>query len=301
MHKCVCFKNKIMGRNSIGTTNIKFSTAMYSSCWRGIQTNYVISQYGDSSNPQNLSLCKFLNYKIWPYVVGSNNTDTGQKGDSSSVGYNYSINTYYKNNGYAFYMQFVNTTNNTIRIDNPGATGWTAPGFGATTGIGTTNVNSGSGDTGKIGHTNINQSDTSQYFRIRSTPSVGYTFSGWYTAKTGGALVTTSSDYNLYYNYASTMNQARWFARNNVVAPSYWSTTGGFSPASGPAACYIGGGYTFYLPGSSGDLMTVAGPVYSELSPLTKHPTGYLNQGSQYRFWNNPSNNFFPANTCTPI
>ena len=290
-----------MGRHSIGTTNVNFAGSMYSSCWRGIQTNAAISMYGTSGTPQNLSLCKFLNYKIWPYVVGSNNTDVGQKGGSGSVGYNYSINTYYKNNGYAYYMQFVNTTNNTIRIDNPAATGWTAPGFGATTGIGTTNVNSGSLDTGKIGHTNIVQSDTASYFRIRSTPSSGYTFSGWYTAKSGGSLVTSSTDYNLYYNYAVTMNQARLFARNAESTPDYWSTTGGFAVGSGPGACYVSGGYTFYLPGTSGDIMTQAGPVYSNLSPLTLHPTGYIAQGGQYRFWNNPSQNFFPANTCIPI
>lgn len=287
-----------MGRNSIGTTNVNFAGSMYSSCWRGLQTNQVINYYGTAGVPKNLSLCKFLNYKIWPYVVGSNNTDAGQKGGSGSVGYNYSINSYYKNNGYAFYMQFINTTNNTIRIDNPGATGWTAPGFGATTGIGTTSVNSGSGDTGKIGHTNIAQSDTAQYFRIRATPSSGYSWTGWYTQKTGGTLVTTSSDYNLYYNYSSVINNARWFARNAESGPDYWSTTGGFATTSAYAACAVGGGFTFYAPGSTGDIMTQAGPIYNNLSPLTLHPTGYINQGSQVRFWNSTSGNFFPASSC---
>ena len=86
-----------MGRHSIGNTNISFKNNLYAGCWRALQTNATINalNYGpanDLNDPRNLSLCKFLNYQIWPYVVGSNNQG-GQKGYDG--GEDYSINTYW--------------------------------------------------------------------------------------------------------------------------------------------------------------------------------------------------------------
>lgn len=289
-----------MGRHSIGNTNISFKNNLYAGCWRALQTNATINAlyYGpanDLSDPRNLSLCRFLNYQIWPYVVGSNNQG-GQKGYDG--GEDYSINSYWSGaTAYAYYVQFINTTNNTISIQNPGATPYGSPGFfpGATA---TTTVASGSLDTGKIGHPVINNSSTSQYFRITSSPSSGYSFTGWYTAKSGGSLLTNSTSYNAYYNFSNVYNNARWFARNQVSGPDIWSTTGKFGTSSAGTACEQIAGYTFYLPGTSGDIMTQAGPVWSNSAGTIKYPSGYISQGSLYRYWNSVSSNFFPASSC---
>tara|TARA_R100001443_G_scaffold111714_1_gene124742 strand:- start:176 stop:1087 length:912 start_codon:yes stop_codon:yes gene_type:complete len=287
-----------MGRHSIGSTNIKFSTSMYNSCWRNMQTNSIVNAgyYGPvGGSPKNLSLCRFLNYQIWPYVTGTNNT-VGQKGFDG--GTNYSVETYWKGaTAYAYYLTFINCSNNTITLSNPGDLNYQSPGFSGPNA--TTSVASGSEDTGKIGQANIANSTDSTYFRIASAPSPGYSFVGWYTSKAAGSLITNSTSYNCYYNFANVYNNAKWWARNQVSGPSYWSTTGGYDATSNYAACYSpGGGYTFYFQGSGpGNAMTVAGPVYINDSG-TEYPSGYFSQSGIVRYWNNVSNNFFPASSC---
>lgn len=287
-----------MGRHLIGSNSLSFKSRLYNSCWRNMQVNSIVnaSRYGPvGGDPLNLSLCNFLNYKMWPYVTGTNNA---AQQTSSGGGVNYSINTYWKEaTGYAYYLLFINCTNNTITLSNPGDLNYGAPGFGGATA--TTSVSSGSADTGKIGQANIAKSTASTYFRISSSPSPGYSFSGWYTAKAAGSLITTSTAYNCYYNFSNVYNNATWWARNAVSGPDIWSTTGGYDSASNYAACYSpGGGYTFYLPGSTGDLMTVAGPVYSNSGGTVEYPSGYISQSGLVRYWNNVSNNFFPASSC---
>ena len=55
-----------MGREVIGASNrIGIKSHMYSYCWRNIQPT-------PSDYNNNLSLCKFLRYSAYPYVVGTN-------------------------------------------------------------------------------------------------------------------------------------------------------------------------------------------------------------------------------------
>ena len=66
-----------MGRTSIPNINIAFSRDIYNSCWRALQSG---TRFGTESTPANLSLCSFLDYQDYPYVVGTNrasNTNYG--------------------------------------------------------------------------------------------------------------------------------------------------------------------------------------------------------------------------------
>ena len=58
-----------MGRTSIPNINIAFSRDIYNSCWRALQSG---TRFGTESTPANLSLCSFLDYQDYPYVVGTN-------------------------------------------------------------------------------------------------------------------------------------------------------------------------------------------------------------------------------------
>lgn len=59
----------------------------------------------------------------------------------------------------------------------------------------------------------------------------GYTFTGWYTQKDGGVLITSSSQYDKNYN--STL-YAHWKVNNHIITYDYW-TNGGDSVSTANA------------------------------------------------------------------
>jgi len=269
-----------MGRVALGATNLSFEDSFYTSDWRGMQLS--TASFGSAQSPTNLSLCGFLNYNITPHGIGTNTDDPGT---------GYSCNTYTKSKGYSYYFRLFNTTNQTIRVDNPAGGTTTQPtgGFPWST----------SSSSGVINVTNFAISDTTSYVRIRATAGAGYSWSGWYTAASGGSVITTSADYNATYSFTTVINNNAWYARN-VAAPTYWSTSVG-NGANATIACYSpGGGYTIYFSGTQGakSFNTVAGPVYINTSPQTESPNQYYAQGTYVRFYNAATNNFGPQAFC---
>jgi hypothetical protein len=275
-----------MGRVTLGATYLSFKDALISYCWREIQTS--TTPFGTGLSPTDLSLCAYLDYDIKPYVVGSVNA-----GASNT---NFSIGTYVRSQGYGYFFSLINTTNNTIRVDNPASTpAYGSPGYSQTTSASWP----GSGATGVINVLNIVQSNTAAYIRVRSTPSPGYEFTAWYTAPSGGSVITTSTDYNAYYNYSSVINNSTWYARN-AASQDYWSTSVGVG-IDATVACYSpGGGATIWMEGTTGNFQTQAGPVYINDSG-TFYPTTYIHQAAKVRYWNNSTKVFNPAAFCPGV
>jgi len=274
-----------MGRVALGATDLSFEDSFYTSDWRGMQLS--TASFGSTQSPTNLSLCGFLNYHITPHGIGTNY--------NSPPSTNYSVNTYCKSKGYSYYFKLINTTNQTIRVDNPAGSTTTTPTGGYPW--------STSSSTGVINVTNFAISDTTEYVRIRATAGSGYSWSGWYTAAgPGGSVITTSADYNATYSFTTVINNMSWYARN-VAAPTYWSTSVG-NGATPTIACYSpGGGYTIYFSGTQGakTFNTVAGPVYINTSPVQESPNQYYSQGAKVRFYNAATNNFGPQAFCPSV
>ena len=261
-----------MGRTSIPNINISFSRDLYNSCWRNIQVD---TQYGVGGSPTNLSLCKFLDYQQFPYITRTNK-------DSNN---NYSINGYWNERGYFWYLKLVNTTNNTIRFDNPNSpsSGYSSPFSPQSTSSSTGAIMMNGGLV--TGAAPLYGLDT--YVRIRATPSSGYTWSGWYTASSGGSLITSSSDYNAYYNFTTVINNNIWYARNTASPVSrsglLWYDT------TETDACFSGGPSGFFWIAGSGpnfapNWSTVSGPLYSNSSLSTFAPNSYYSNLTVVRY-----------------
>ena len=186
-----------MGREAIGSTNIGIKAKMYSYCWRQIQET-------PSNWNSNLSLCKFLKYSDYPYIVGT---------DRVAPYTNLGVCTYLRNKGYLYFLRLHNTTNCTIEIRNNQASSYTSPWFS-----GPNNSQSTSSSTGKIGFQGQFISNTAPYFNIQASAGSGYNFDGWYSSPTGGTLITTSNNYNAYYNYLTVYNYNNWYARTSSVS-----------------------------------------------------------------------------------
>lgn len=251
-----------MGRTSIPNSNISFSRDLYNSCWRNIQLD---TTFGVGGSPTNLSLCKFLDYQQFPYITRTNK-DTNN---------NYSINGYWNERGYFWYMKLVNTTNNTIRFDNPNSSssGYSSPFAPQSTSGSTSSIMMTGGLV--TGAAPLYGLDT--YVRIRATPSAGYNWSGWYTASSGGSLIVSSSDYNAYYSHTSVINNNIWYARN-TAAPSSISATLFYHPSVANSACNTAApSGIFWVAGTgptgfSGTWSVVSGPLYSNSALTTFAP-----------------------------
>ena len=181
-----------MGREAIGSTNIGIKAKMYSYCWRQIQET-------PSNWNSNLSLCKFLKYSDYPYIVGT---------DRVAPYTNLGVCTYLRNKGYLYFLRLHNTTNCTIEIRNNQASSYTSPWFS-----GPNNSQSTSSSTGKIGFQGQFISNTAPYFNIQASAGSGYNFDGWYT----------SNNYNAYYNFSVLILNNNWYARTS--AASYVGST----------------------------------------------------------------------------
>ena len=279
-----------MGRVTLGADTLKWNGTLFSSGWRDMQTD--TSLFGTGPSPSDLSLCAYMNYNVKPYVVGTVTT-------ADPVFQNYSINTYVKNKGYAMYFSLVNTTNNSIRADlSPTNPTYTSPGFPSITSASWP----GSGATGVINVFNQTITSTNNVIRVRSTPSPGYNFTAWYTAPSGGSVITSSTDYLAYYNYSSVISNNIWYARNEV-ATSYWSMTVG-KGTNASLACYgpTNTGYTIWFSGTGtqAEFNTHAGPVFSNSSG-TYQPTSYLHFVSKVRYWNNSTKVFGSQAFCPGV
>jgi hypothetical protein len=202
-----------MGREAIGSSTIGIHHKMYSYCWRNIQPT---PSYWNT----NLSLCKFLKYSAYPYVVGT-------AGASST---NLGVGTYLRNKGYLYFLRLHNTTNCTIEIRNSQADTYSSPWFS-----GFNNAISTTSSTGKIGYRGQFISNTAPYFNIQASAGSGYNFDGWYTATSGGSLITASTSYNAYYNYSNLTNMNNWYARTS--ASSYVASTNVYYGGACVSAC----------------------------------------------------------------
>ena len=85
------------------------------------------------------------------------------------------------------------------------------------------NSQSTSSSTGKIGFQGQFISNTAPYFNIQASAGSGYNFDGWYTSPSGGSLITSSNNYNAYYNFSVLILNNNWYARTS--AASYVGST----------------------------------------------------------------------------
>lgn len=243
-----------MGREVIGASNrIGIKSHMYSYCWRNIQPT-------PSDYNNNLSLCKFLRYYDYPYVVGTNR---------SGINNNFGVCTYLRNKGYLYFLRLHNTTNCSIEIRNTQATTYTSPWFS-----GGTNSTTTSSSTGKIGYRGQFISNTASYFNIRASASSGYNFNGWYTATSGGSLITASTNYNAYYNFSVLIMNNDWYARTS--AASYVGSTSVYYGNDCVTACT-----TTYPLGSPNIDVLYWSTAYSPQSETFEYASGpfFLNSG----------------------
>ena len=202
-----------MGRETIGSTNIRIKDTMYSYCWRNIQPT---PSYWNN----NLSLCKFLKYSAYPYVVGTSGVSNNNLGVCS----------YLRNRGYLYFLRLHNTTNCTIEIRNSQADTYSSPWFS-----GPNNAISTTSSTGNIGYRGQFISNTASYFNIQASAGSGYQFDGWYTASSGGSLITSSTSYNAYYNFSVLIMNNNWYARTS--ATSYVASTNVYYSPDCASAC----------------------------------------------------------------
>ena len=276
-----------MGRTSIPSSNISFSRDLYNSCWRNIQTD---TRFGVGGSPTNLSLCRFLRYGDFPYITRTNKDNN----------INFGINAYWNDNGYFWYLKLVNTTNNTIRFDNPNSpsSGYSGPFSPQSTSSSTGAIMMNGGLV--TGGAPLYGFDT--YVRIRATPSSGYSWTGWYTASSGGSLITSSSDYNAYYNYTTVINNNIWYARN-AANPSSVSATLYYSNLETSACFTSAPSGTFWVSGTgttgfSGTWSVVSGPLYSNSNLSTFAPNSYYSNTNTVRYVG-PNGAIGPASICS--
>ena len=214
-----------MGRNSLGPSNISLQNTLYSSCFRLQQND--MSWLGSAGTPtKSFSLCKFINFEgAAPWLI------EGRTGPTEASGTDYSINTYFKQtggtSGYLYYLKLFNGSNCSITLSNPG----TGPGYALNPFYASTSASDG-----VIGYPYIWNSAQQSYFNLTAAATTGNTFDGWYTAASGGSAITTSTNYNVYYNFSYIVDNMAWYARTSS-SPSYWSTTGGYG-VSASAACF---------------------------------------------------------------
>lgn len=263
-----------MGRTSIPNINIAFSRDIYNSCWRALQSG---TRFGTESTPANLSLCSFLDYQDYPYVVGTNRASNT----------NYGICSYWKNRGYFFYLKAVNSSQAgalTIGMTTPAA----SVGYGAPY-----SPSSTSSALGAIVQNGGHVSAQSSYFALTAVVNSGYTFNGWYTASSGGSLITSSTNYNVYYNYSNLINNNIWYAQTQTASPPAFSAILYRSPSTATVACQgsLGPGAistTIWIgttsPGWSGSFSVISGPLYTNSSLTTYAPVGIYSNTNTYRF-----------------
>ena len=261
-----------MGREAIGNNRIGIKSHMYSYCWRNIQPT-------PSDYNNNLSLCKFLKYSNYPYIVGT---------ERFGISLNLGVCTYLRNKGYLYFLRLHNTTNCSIEIRNTQDTNYGSPWFS-----GGTNAQTTSSSTGKIGFQGQFISNTAPYFNIRASASSGYNFNGWYTATSGGSLITSSTNYNAYYNFSVLIMNNNWYAR--TTAASYIGSTSVYYGNDCVSACT-----TTYPLGSPNIDVLYWDTAYSPQSETFEYASGpfYLNSGLTIGISTIGSRSYSNTNIC---
>ena len=183
-----------MGRQLIGNSNVKLSD-LYSSCWRQLQNLSSLSPdftrtvstgpYSGTTYtvPQNLSLCLFSQYKNpnnpagttgYPWVNGALTSAT-----------NFSINSLPLNN-YLFFQtfKFAGNANGTMTITWPNSGDYPYD----------YSYRSSNTNNDEIGFPYQFFQTATSYFTLSYTGNVGYQLDGYYTAKIGGTLITSSTN-----------------------------------------------------------------------------------------------------------
>tara|TARA_B100000767_G_scaffold246571_1_gene246244 strand:- start:59 stop:946 length:888 start_codon:yes stop_codon:yes gene_type:complete len=261
-----------MGRQLIGNTNVKLSD-LYSRCWRQLQQaplnytrNTATSVYSYTTTIEsNLSLCKFCQYSnpsapggtpAYPWVNGAQ-----KSGDNLGVG---SLPL----NNFLFFQsfKFAGSANGSLTINWPNSA--TYPYDYAYRSTSTNNA--------EIGFPYQFFQDATSYFQVIYLANSGYGIDGYYTAKLGGSLITSSVNFNYTYNGASygASTQARWWLRTQSVVSLRSFLVGNPSAFSADMCPTLSSNNTYYHNGT-GTFPAVGDIVYVDSAGATP-----LNGGS---------------------
>lgn len=245
-----------MGRQSIGNTNVKFSQ-LYSQCWRALQESgnpYTrVTTYLSYTYPLNLSLCKFAQFKksanvgsVYPWVNGALKQETNLGVGSLPL------------NNYLYFQtfKFAGTANGSMTLTWPNSSD-----FDYSNAYVTSNV-----DNGEVGFPYQFFEDATSYFTISYVANLGYELIGYYTAKLGGTLITSSTSYNFTYNGSSAgaSSQGRWWCRTQATPSSLTSFLVGPSSTNQFTVCNTLSSTTTYYHDGSGTYPAQGDIVYSD-------------------------------------
>lgn len=250
-----------MGRQQIGNTNVKLSE-LYSQCWRQLQssplnfTRTIGSGPYTSTVPQNLSLCLFSQYKnpsaptgtpAYPWVNGALNSAS-----------DFSINSLPLNN-YLFFQtfKFAGDANGTMTITWPNSADYPYD-----YAYRSTNSNNG-----EIGFPYQFFQDATSYFTLSYVAYINYQLDGYYTAKVGGSLITSSTSFNFTYNGTSygASSQGRWWARTSSSVSLTSFLVGNPSVFASDMCTTLSSNNTYYHDGS-GTFPATGDKVYMDSS-----------------------------------
>lgn len=147
----------------------------------------------------NLALSSFFNYYGAPganrslYTAISTTTAVTYPSDGTS---NLNMGTYATAGSFLFYLKANNTngTKGTVSITYP----WSQ----------STSVTNG-----EVGISKQVWTSVYTYITVAVSINYGYSFKGWYTASTGGTLISTATSVNVAFN--STYRDNIWYAQYN--------------------------------------------------------------------------------------
>ena len=237
-----------MGRQLIGNTNVKLSE-LYSQCWRQLQespyeftrTTSGTGPYHGSTYtvPQNLSLCKFTQFKksanvgtVFPWVNGALKQEINLGVGSLPL------------NNYLFFQtfKFAGDANGSMTLTWPNSAT-----YDYSSAMVTTNSNNG-----EVGFPYQFFQDATSYFTISYSANIGYQLVGYYTAKLGGSLITSSTSYNFTYNgtSAGASTQARWWCRTESSVSLTSFLVGNPSAFASDMCTTLSSNNTYYHDGS---------------------------------------------------
>ena len=245
-----------MGRQSLGSTNLKIRDSLYYTCFRS-------RSGGGNGFACNFSMSNYIRTSIEPQLYNGNSGST-----------NSNFGTYICNKGFTYGIALKN--------DSP------ARGTSSIRLAGVTQIASSSSNSAVIGRKYNALSASYSYLQIRFSATSGNQFDGWRTGNNsgGGTLITTSTSYNAYYTNTYIINHTIWYANTSASRPPRYSTAAPFGLSSFEA-CNSGNTTTVYV--TTGASFLSATALYASSTGNTKSPAGYYSNGFQYRFWNGSS------------
>tara|TARA_B100000768_G_scaffold41689_1_gene40587 strand:- start:201 stop:1388 length:1188 start_codon:yes stop_codon:yes gene_type:complete len=246
-----------MGRQTLGNTNVNFSGDMYPSCYRTMsgRANTNLSLNGWTKYNESISTTN-------PAVIG---TATGNT--------NFSIGTYAKGRGYNWFISVKNSPNGTLNV------GWPTESTYADKG------NSSANSSATIMEKYMTISASTSYWTLTQFTNSGYQFDGYYTAPSGGTLVSSSSSFNLYYTNSNLISQAKLYVQRSAAGtPTSPGYSIQFNYNSGNSACNTFTRQTVYFTPTNATTIFNATKMYN-LGGNSFSPGGYYSENFGYRLW----------------